>query len=389
MTTTDRVLVASNRGPVWFADEDGELSPRRGSGGLVAALASAVQTTGGLWVSAAMGPGDRRRAAETPDGRMEVVVDDTKFGIRLLAFDPKTYDRAYNQVSNRILWFVHHRLWDLPRSPIFDTESRAAWEAYRRFSRSFAEALAQEVGALPATVLVQDYHLALVPAFLRAMAPQVRIAHFSHVPFADPDTLRLLPGPLWRELLTGMLGADLLGFHTERWADAFLACCRGLEETSVRGRTITREGRTSRVGVFPISIEAEGLRARAGSELVRHRRKELVRWRRDRALVLRVDRLDPSKNILRGFLAFEDLLRRRPGWRGRVVFLALLNPSRQGVPEYRAYAQECLAAAGRINGELGDRGWQPIDVRVNDDIDEVLAAYALYNVLMVNPVFDG
>lgn len=389
MTFGTRVLVASNRGPVTFVPEGGELIPKRGAGGLVTALTSAVQSTGGLWVSSAMSEGDRERAARSADGRIEVITDDAKFRVRLLLFDEDTYDGAYNQVSNRMLWFLHHHLWDLPRVPAFGGDARRAWEAYRRFNRSFAEALAGEAGTERTMALVQDYHLCLVPQALRELAGETRIAHFHHSPFAGPDDLRLLPQPVWRELMEGLLGADLLGFHTERWAQNFLSCVRLVGGAVVRGRTVRWQGRTIHVRVFPISIDADALRERALAPEVRAKQEELLRWRGDRALLLRVDRTDLSKNILRGFLAYGDLLRRHPEWRGKVVFLALLNPSRQGVPEYRAYTEDFTAAARAVNREFREPGWQPVEMRVSDDWDEVVAAYGIYDVLLVNPVFDG
>jgi trehalose 6-phosphate synthase len=387
--SSSRVLVASNRGPVTFVPEGDDLVPRRGAGGLVSALSSAVQTTAGLWVSSAMSPGDRERASRSADGRIEVITDEAKFQVRLLTFDDETYDLAYNQVSNRILWFLHHHLWDVPRTPSFDSETRRAWEAYRRYNVTFAEALAEEAGTERTTALVQDYHLCLVPRFLRDLAPATRIAHFHHSPFAGPDELRLLPEPMWRELLQGLLGADLLGFHTERWAQNFLACCRLLEGATCRRRSVKWQGRTVRLGVFPISIDAEDLRERARAPEVEEKREELLRSLGGRTLLLRVDRTDLSKNIVRGFQAYGDLLRRYPEWRAKVMFLALLNPSRQRVPEYRAYTEELSEAAEAVNREFGDAGWQPLEVRMGDDWDEVMAAYGLYDVLMVNPVFDG
>ncbi len=385
------VLVASNRGPVSFAEENGELVARRGSGGLVTALAPAVQETGGLWVAAAMGEGDRKRIDRSADGRIDAVIDDAKYRLRLLALDPERYDGFYNAISNRLLWFLHHYLWDLPTVPGLGVEAREQWDSYRAVNEEFASALAEEAGGAPAAALVQDYHLSLVPAQLRAAAPEAKIAHFHHVPFAGADYLRLLPRTMREELLEGLLGADLLGFQTERWAENFLSACRLLEGTTVmyRRRAIRWRGRLVRVGVFPISIDAAQLRALAASPSVRRKRRALERWRGDRRLLLRVDRAELSKNVLRGFLAFEDLLRRYPGWRGRVVFLALLNPSRREIEEYRNYTEECVRTAERINSDLGGSDWTPIEVRLGDNYEEVVAAYGIYDALMVNPVFDG
>jgi len=157
----------------------------------------------------------------------------------------------------------------------------------------------------------------------------------------------------------------------------------------MRGRTVEWKGRTVRVGVYPITVDAEPMREQAGSGSVARTRERLEDWRGDRKLLLRVDRLELSKNVLRGFLAFETLLDRHPEWRGRVVFLAHLNPSRRGLEEYRVYADQCLEAAARINERYGTADWEPIRADVSDDFDQVLAAYTLYDVLLVNPIFDG
>jgi trehalose 6-phosphate synthase len=385
------LIIASNRGPISFVrTEDGEIVPKRGGGGLVTALTGALQLSGGLWIAAAMTEDDR---AHAPHGRAEVATDEAKFAVRYLSFDPDEYDAFYNGVSNRILWFVHHYLWDLARNPRFDQTTERAWAAYRRVNDAFAEALAEEgrsVGEQP-NYLVQDYHLTLVPSLLRQRVPEARISHFSHIPFAGPGYFRTLPRSLQHEVLSGLLGADVLGFHAGQWADNFLLCCRVLPGARVdlRRRSVRWKDREVRVRVYPISIEVDALQQEARSESVARARTDMRRWLGERKLVLRVDRTDLSKNILRGLLAFESFLRIHPGWRRRVIHLALLNPSRESVPEYRAYTRECVRTADRINDELGDEDWQPVDVRVRDDYPMALAAYSLYDALLVNPVIDG
>lgn len=389
--TEHRIVVASNRGPVTFVEKDGELVARRGSGGLVTALTAVVQETGGLWVAAAMSDGDRARARAAPDGRVDVADGDAKYRLGLLEFDPRTYDRAYNAISNRLLWFLHHYLWDLPRAPVWTRETWEAWDAFRSLNRDFASAIADEAHGDETFVLVQDYHLSLVPGMLRAQTPSARVAHFHHSPFVSSAYARLLPPKVLAELLEGLLGADVLGFQTGRWADAFLSCCEVLEDAEVvhDRREVVWRGRAVKVREYPIGIDAPALQTAAFEPAVERKRTALHDRLGDRRLVLRVDRVEPAKNVLRGFLAFADLLRHRPEWRRRVVFLALLNPSRQDVPEYRAYTRECLDAAERINDELGENGWTPIETRIDDDFPEVLAAYRLYDVLLVNTLFDG
>ncbi len=388
------LIVASNRGPVTFErDERGELSPRRGAGGLVTALIGALQAAEGLWVAAAMSDGDREMVTGSDGGRVDMRVFGSSYRLRYLDIPPDLYDGFYNRISNGILWFAHHYLWDTVRSPVFDEHDRRAWEDYVQVNRRFAQALAEEAtrtGAEP-VFLVQDYHLSLVPRFLRELRPKALIAHFSHTSMAGPTYFRMLPSEMHDQVLHGMLGADVLGFHATAWAENFLLSARQLPGVRVdlaRSR-ITAGGRTVAVRIHPISVDAGPMRETAASPGVRRLRHELNRWRGNNRLILRVDRLELTKNILRGFLAYELLLRRESSWRGRVRFLALLSPSRMDLPEYREYAEECLAEADRINQELGEQDWAPVEVRFREDYRGALAAYGLYDVLLVNPVIDG
>ncbi|MFF5633612.1 trehalose-6-phosphate synthase [Streptomyces sp. NPDC012825] len=359
------VLVASNRGPVSYVlGEDGSLDTRRGGGGLVSGL-SAVSSQDSVWVCAALGEGDReavRRGVGEP-------------GVRMLDIDPDVYADAYNGIANSVLWFLHHHLYDVPREPVYDAEFRRRWESYRAYNRAFAEALA---GAADegAAVLVQDYHLALVPGQLRELRPDLRIAHFTHTPWASPEYLRMLPDDIREELLWGMLGADELGFHTTAWAEAFAA-----------GADV--EGTGTRVSVYPLGVDAEELRALAYRPAVDERLAELRAEVGDRKTIVRVDRTELSKNILRGLLAYRELLTAHPEWRGRVVHLASAYPSRQDLEVYRSYTTAVGTLAEEINAEFGTEDWTPVLVSVKDDFTRSLAAYRLADVALVNPVRDG
>src|SRR5437588_748910 len=374
------LIVASNRGPVSFErDESGELFARRGGGGLVTALTGALSMTGGLWIACAMTEGDREQAASSDGGRIEVLAEDVKYDLRYLVPPEDVFDRYYNVISNRVLWFLHHFLWDTVRSPRFGAATREAWADYTRVNRDFAESLAAagEGRDVAPGYLVQDYHLSLVPAMLRERRPDALIGHFSHTPFSGPGYLGILPPDMADGLVRGLLGADVLGFQSKRWAELFLMSCRMLPDAKVdlrRGR-VDLDGRRTLVRVYPISVDAQALRSQAGTPDAGNRRRRLrATIPRDGKLILRVDRTELSKNILRGFLAFETLLKEHEEWRSRAQMLTLLNPSRRGIPEYRAYTRECLAAADRINKELGTEAWKPIDVRIQDDYDEDLAA---------------
>lgn len=381
-----QVVIASNRGPVSFArDESGTIVAKRGSGGLVTALIGALHAAGGLWIASAMSDEDREQAGR---GRMEIDDPGARYSVRYLAFDPDEYDAFYNGISNRVLWMLHHCLWDAPRTPAFDAGTALAWEAYRRVNAAFADALAEEGDS---DFLVQDYHLALAPAMLRDRRPDARIAHFSHIPFAGSTYFRVLPRRYRLELLAGLLGADVIGFHSVDWAENFLVDAREIPGATVnlRARTIRWRGRSVRVGIYPISIDVESLRSDARGQGVEDARRHLKDLVGHRALLLRVDRAELSKNILRGFLAFERFLEQCEGWRGSVVFFAQLNPSREGVPEYARYMEECFAAADRVNERFGTEDWLPVTVSHMDDFSTAIAGYERYDALLVNPVFDG
>lgn len=381
------LVVASNRGPVSFRyAEKGALVGERGSGGLVTALAGVLFESDATWLGAAMTEGDRDVAAS---GRAIEVEPAGRASFVNVPVD--LYAAYYNEVSNRVLWLLHHYLFDLSFLPTWDAEAREIWKAYRQVNRLFAEALNGERDRQP-VYLVQDYQLSLVPRFLRELQPEARIAHFTHTPFTGPSYLRVLPGPFREDLLRGMLGADVLGFQAEQWAENFLLCVRdSLRDVrvDVRRRRIRVGDRTVLVRTYPVSLDSGQLRRIARSPEIRALRKEMGAWRGDEKLLLRVDRLELSKNIVRGFQAFETFLNDHPEWHGRVRFLSLLQQSRAEIPEYQAYAKRCTEAVDRINARFGGSGWKPVEVRAEEDYARAVAAYGLYDALLVNPIFDG
>lgn len=395
-----QVLVAANRGPLSYSlDSDGTLSARRGGGGLVSGLSAALaRQPGALWICAALSEADREAVRRGVAER----------GVRMLDIDPTTYDDAYNGIANSVLWFTHHHLYDIPREPVFDAEFRRRWASYVAYNRAFAEALAEEA-AQGACVLVQDYHLALVPGALRELRPDLRIGHFTHTPWASVEFLSMLPDDIRQELLWGMLGADRLGFHTEGWGANFIAgaqsdsshgiaqgsFARGGRPASVTHRRKRTDGggygpeRETVVDAYPLGVDAEELRALAHRPEVDDKLAALRAEVAGRKTIVRVDRTELSKNILRGLLAYRELLTAHPEWRGRVVHLASAYPSRQDLKVYRDYTQSVRELAAAVNEEFGTADWQPVLVSVQDDFARSLAAYRMADVALVNPVRDG
>ncbi|MEW9521202.1 alpha,alpha-trehalose-phosphate synthase (UDP-forming) [Streptomyces tubercidicus] len=395
------VLVASNRGPVSYGlGEDGALSAKRGGGGLVSGLSAIGPETDAVWVCAALGEGDREAVRRT--GGVLEPGDTGGQRVRMLDIPAEVYADAYNGVANSVLWFVHHMLYQTPLEPVFDAGFRAQWAAYEAYNAAFAEALA-DWAAPGAAVLVQDYHLALVPGMLRERRPDLRIAHFSHTPWAPAEYFAMLPDDIQRQLALGILGADRANFLTRRWADNFLACaetglggqCERVRpedgEPGIVALVPERTARTTAIGVHGLGADAAFLRERAHRPDVEERMAALRTeiGGPERKIIVRVDRTELSKNIVRGLLAYRQLLADHPEWRERVVHLAFAYPSRQDLAVYRDYTAEVERVAEAINAEYGTASWRPVILHVKDDFARSLAAYRLADVALVNPIRDG
>ena len=390
-----RLLVASNRGPVSFSQGgNGTLTARRGGGGLVSGLISAAGSADLLWICAAMSDADRAATRRAPGGRIDLDGHDTAAQVQMLDIPPDTFDAAYNSVANSTLWFISHLLYDTPNKPAFDAAFARQWGAYREYNTAFALALAesaQHADSGGVRVIVQDYHLALVPGMLARLRHGIPIAHFSHTPWAPPDYFRILPVPVARELLEGMLGADHAGFLTARWADAFLDCCEDVlgAEVDRATRQVGYAGHVCSVGVHSLGVDAADLRQRSREPDVEAHIETLTETTKGRKLIVRVDRTELSKNIVRGLAAYRELLSTHPELHGEVTHLAFAYPSRHDLPEYRAYTGSVQRIAQEITEEFGTPAWDPLILEVKDDYARSLAAYRMADVIVVNPIRDG
>ena len=350
----------------------------RGAGGLVTALRPLVERGDVTWIASAMGDVERALAAEGARTVRSAV--GTPFRLRLVPHEPEAYRLYYGVLANPVLWFVQHDLWGLRREP--DADLSVPWaRGYVAVNRAFAEAAIEEFDRAPgAWLFVQDYHLYLVASLVRAARPDARIAQFVHIPWVGPDAWAVLPVAISRAIHEGLLACDSVGFHTEDWRAAFVESCEAL-----LGRGDEAERRTH---ANPVAVDTDEFDALAESDGVRDRRAELVAERPE-VLVVRVDRTDPSKNAVRGFESFGLLLERDPTLHGRVGLLALLDPSRQEIPEYVAYREATERAAAAVNDRFARPGWEPVRLDVRDDFHASVAAYTEYDVLLVNPVMDG
>jgi trehalose 6-phosphate synthase len=364
-----KLIVVSNRGPVRVA-RDG--SVHRSSGGLATALRSLLQRQDVTWIASATSEGERALAGET-------IQQDT-YRLHLVAHDPQAYDWYYNVVANPMLWFIQHSLWELAYTPKVDAAFHRAWQdGYAAVNEGFAQAVLDELERQPgAAVFFHDYHLYLAPKLVRQGRSDATLMHFVHVPWPQPDYWRVLPRAMRSAIHEGLIANDVIGFHTERWRSNFVYSTRELLGDDVTQKTVTA----------PISVDPAEFDELAQSEPVLTAEREIIAQRPEK-LVVRVDRTDPSKNIVRGFRAFELYLDKHREMHRHVRMLALLDPSRQDIPEYAEYLAAIEREARRVNDRFQQQGWKPIELSIDDDFPRSIAAYKQFDVLLVNAIFDG
>jgi trehalose 6-phosphate synthase len=360
-----KLIVVSNRGPLG------------GGGGLVTALRRLVRYHDVTWIASAITAEESAVAGRTME---QTTRDGMPYRLQLVAHDAQAYDWYYNVVANPMLWFVHHLLWNLPYAPKLDRAFHTAWdEGYVTVNEGFASAVVAELERTPdAAVYFHDYHLYLAPRMVRERRPDATLMHFVHVPWPQPDYWRVCPKRMRLAIHEGLVANDVIGFHTDRWRSNFIYSVRELLGEDVTAQTVTA----------PISVDPAEFDELAGSEAVLAAEREIVDGRPEK-LILRVDRTDPSKNIVRGFRAFELYLDAHPEMQRRVVMLALLDPSRQEIPEYAEYLGAIQREARRVNDRFQTDGWTPIDLQIEDDFPKSVAAYKQFDVLLVNAIFDG
>ena len=383
------VVIVSNRGPFAFKKSaDGSFKVERGVGGLVTALGALAEKHEVLWVAAAMEKDDFRWA-DASEGKPQNVEG---ISLQLLKPNKKAYHGYYNVVANPMLWFIQHQLWDAPRNPSITQETWDAWEAgYLEINKAFAEIVAKTISdeKRPVIILPQDYHLYMFPHYLRELVgAKDQIQPFIHIPWPGPDAWRILPGQIRNAILTSLLQSDRVGFQTQKDAFNFTQTCRFyLEGAHAHGTrdTIEYKGRQVKAVAYPISVDTQKLNAMSEQLLQTHP----YNFGEGRKVILRVDRIEPSKNILRGLEVYRTLLETHPEHRGKVQMVALLVPSRMEVNEYQDYLRDIMSEAGMINANYSTSFWEPVRIVVGDNYERAIAAMQFYDVLLVNPLADG
>jgi len=389
------LIIASNRGPVTFdRDEKGRRTFHRASGGLVTALTGLAQEVDTTWISCA------RTMEDTSWSEGEIPLGNHGKSVHLRFLTPETsaYDGYYNVIANPLIWFLQHSMWDAPRTPVINRATWQAWEdGYVAVNRLFANEIADHVRSASESTLVmlQDYHLYLAARFIKeVMRPKERptILHFIHIPWPGPEYWQILPPAMRQEILDGLCAVDVLGFQTHDDGLNFIRTCEShlpRAHMNYKRSRVWYRNHATYVRDFPISINVKALRSFAASQEVLDYRDEIKDLADGQQLIVRIDRLEPSKNIVRGFQAFEEMLELYPQYCEKVKFLAILVPSRMEVDEYQDYLEEVMAVVGRITANYGNSEWEPVRLLIGEDYPRAIAALQLYDVLLVNAIADG
>ena len=395
LLSKQRLILASNRGPLeYHLQGDGVPVARRGSGGVVTALSGLTNYVDFTWIASAMGEGDRRMAEAHPGSAVRSTLPGQRVAIRYVSTPRRVYHKYYNIICNPLLWFLQHYMWSSPYTPNVDTMVHDAWQnGYVQVNREFAEAIVHETRqtTMSPVVMVHDYHLYLVPGMVRQQLPNARIHHFLHIPWPASSYWQLLPAMIRTAICESLCQADIVGFQAQRDVRTFLDSCQTfLSDVTVnhREQVVEYRGRETQVRAYPISIDVEEVRRISTSPRAQECENRLLPLLGNRTIV-RVDRVEPSKNVVRGFHAFELLLEQHPELRGSVRFLAFLVPSRTHIRQYQRYMQAIDDSIEQVNRRFGTDEWQPVQVFYENNYTQAIAAMRLYDVLLVNAIIDG
>ncbi len=391
----NELILVSNRGPISYTrDKSGELTTVRGGGGLVTALLGVAASCDVSWIASAITAEDVEVSLRAGGSRVSVSQAGQKLGLRFVFTDPDTYHLYYSIIANPMIWFIQHYLWDLSVAPDIRQSEMEAWEnGYLVVNRQFADAVCDELeqrrGESP-VVMFHDYHLYTCPGLVRKRHPDAFLHQFVHIPWPQSDSWRVLPRNIRRAIISGLLANDIVAFHTRRYVRNFLVSCEELLglEVNHSSSSVVAGDREVWVRAYPISIDCGEFERLAMSAPVLEEEEKIKELRRE-YLLLRVDRMDLSKNIVRGFKAFDLFLERHPEFKQRLSFLALLQPSREDVEEYVQYREKIMRVVEVINTKHGTPNWMPIDLRMQDNFNRSVAAYKQFDVLMVNAIYDG
>ncbi len=387
------LIVVSNRGPVEFHKINGKVEMKRGAGGLVSTLLPLMETLNGVWIASAMTPGDVDVAKRFPDNKVPVPEEDPKFWVPFVVVDPRRYECYYSVISNPLLWFVQHYMWNSPYTPNIDDKIHQSWKSgYKYVNRKFAEKVLKESkkNEKEPLIMLQDYHLYLCPTYIRKKLKDTFLSQFIHIPWPQSEYFSIIPEYMRKEIIEGLLSNNLLGFHLPRYVNNFIQTCEEYADDVDYGNGIIwYNGMATHVKSYPISVDYEGIKGMAHSPGVLEKEKLVKEIKGDYFLFYRTDRIDLSKNIIRGFEAYELFLHKYPQYHGKVKFLTTGKPTRQQIREYHNYYYDVIEIIEDINVKYATDDWKPIEWIFKADYNLVVAAFKNYDCLIVNPIADG
>jgi trehalose 6-phosphate synthase len=341
-----------------------------------------------------MGEGDREAVRKAGGKTFKVPLGNEDLYLRFIVSPRNIYHQFYSVISNPLLWFLQHYLWNIARGPTVNKTIHDAWEkGYVSVNRAFAQAVIEEASGLeaPPVILLNDYHLYLASAYIREQLPDVVIEHFTHIPWPVSRYWQQLPSSMYQAIVRGLCAADIVGVQTRRDVRSFLHCCHTfIDEAEVDNeQQMVKIGKhITHVKAYPISIDVVGLKKLVSSAKAKEYDEKLRPLYGEQTIV-RVDRVEPSKNIIRGFRAFETLLERYPQFLGKVKVIAFLVPTRTHIKQYRRYSDEIFQLISEINDRYGNEEWHPIEYFYENNYVQAIVGMRSYDVLLVNAVIDG
>jgi trehalose 6-phosphate synthase len=380
------IIVVSNREPWMHERVGGRIKAVRPASGMVVGLEPLVRAAHGTWIAHGAGSADRQVADAR--GRVRVPPGNEQYTLRRVWLSRREEEGYYYGTSNRALWPLCHIVYTRPHF------SRADWDTYRAVNRRFCDTILEEADGRDAIVFIQDYHLGLLPRMLKQDRPELKLVQFWHIPWPNREAFRIFP---WgEELLDGLLGNDLLGFHIQYHCNNFLdtVACSLEAMVDYEHFRVLRGGRPTFVRPFSISVDFRQIGADAVSEevgqMAEHFRRELGEAATGTTLLVGADRIDYTKGLAERLSAFDLLLTRCPELRTRVTLMQLAAPSRTHVKEYRDLNDRLDAMVDDINWRHQTEDWVPIHfLRAHHDYTAVLAAYRMADVLLVTSLHDG
>ncbi len=387
------MIVASNRGPIEFHIENNEIKMKRGGGGLVSTLLPFMTSVKGTWVASAMTEGDIKVACEHKKCMVPIPEDNPDFCVSFVVTDPEIYKEYYSVISNPLIWFIQHYMWNTPYMPEIDDKIHKAWhDSYVYINQKFAERIIEEVrlSEKKPLIMLQDYHLYTCPGHIRDKLDDIFLSHFVHIPWPQSEYFGILPEYMQEAIIKGLLSNDIVGFHLEKYARNFLYTCEPhVDNVDYKKDIIRHDDRVISVKHYPISVDDKKLLENAQSKEVLQKEMQIKKIKGDNFLIYRTDRADLSKNIIRGFKAYELFLEKHPEFHGKVKFLSTGMPTRQQIKEYCDYKDETYKIIDLINNRFSKGGWKPIEQIFRADYNLVTAAFKHYDCLLVNPMIDG